>query len=132
MSERGVKCGKCKGYHPNVREVRACYLAAAGQTPSAPAQVAQEALAVPAPTEPGFYTTGAATYRLAPTMEWSKLLSNGRFATGCSAPVAPRRMTVDEVAAQGRIHVRCIVCGITLKNPKSRALGIGPVCRGYV
>lgn len=123
-----IRCGKCSDRHETVAQVKACYAGAAIR----PAQVAQEAPAVPAPTEPGFYSTEAATYRLAPTMEWSKLLSNGRFATGCSAPIAPRRMTADEVAAQGRIHIRCIVCGIKLTNPVSREAGIGPVCRTKV
>ena len=124
-----IRCGKCKERHETSAEVRACYQI---QTPSAPAQVAQERVAEPTPTEPGFYSSGPAVFRLDASGKWSKLMSNGRFAGPARAPYRPWKMTVEDVAAKGRIMVRCIVCGIKLTNPESRALGIGPICRGKV
>jgi hypothetical protein len=127
MSERGIKCGKCKGYHASTAAVRECYRAA-----SAPAQAAQERTAELAPTEPGFYSSGPATFRLDAQGQWFRLNASGRFFPVDRAPYRPWRMSVEDVAAKGRIMVRCIVCGIALKNPESRRLGIGPVCRTKV
>lgn len=42
------------------------------------------------------------------------------------------RMTLDEAKAFGIRYGVCCVCGITLKDATSVALGIGPVCGGRV
>lgn len=45
---------------------------------------------------------------------------------------ASDRMTLEEATEYGAAFANCMVCGRHLKNPKSVALGIGPVCRGGV
>jgi hypothetical protein len=117
MSEREIKCGGCKGHHATVAEVRACCL-------GRPAQEAQAA-----PTEPGFYQAGTKVYRLAQDGSWALLGPDGRFYAGAArAPYRPERMTREEVAAKGRILIRCLVCGRKLTRPESRAAGMGDVC----
>jgi len=148
-----IRCGQCKDHHETVADVRECYASArrpaqeattgrgaAGplwgwnNRQGAPTATLARAYPVrePAPTEPGFYRSGVKVYRLAEDGTWALLMANGRFSGGARAPYRPERMTVDEVAAQGKIHIRCIVCGISLRNPESRAAGIGPVCRTKV
>lgn len=121
-----IRCGHCKGRHETTLEVWACSrvhrgIQAAVENP--PAQVAQEA-----PLEPGLYHAGTKVYRLAEDRSWALLSSSGRWMEGAAAPYRPARMTVEEVAALGRRHVRCIVCGVRLKKAESVAAGIGPVC----
>jgi len=115
-----IRCGHCKATHETISEAREC---GAKHWASRPAQEAPSA-----PTEPGFYKTGAKVYRLTEEGSWALLMSNGRFAGGAAAPIGATRMTVDEVAAQGRILVRCVVCGTRLRKAESKAAGIGPVC----
>jgi hypothetical protein len=130
-----VRCGHCRGTHENLAEARECsrawWAARNGQSaPEAPAPEpavkpeapAQEAL------EPGFYSSGPKVYRLSADGAWSLLASNGRWMEGARAPYRPWRMSVEEVAAKGRILVRCIVCGTRLTKRASREAGIGPVC----
>ncbi len=45
---------------------------------------------------------------------------------------ASDRMTLEEATEYGAAFANCMVCGRHLKNKKSVALGIGPVCRGGV
>ena len=92
-----------------------------------PAQPAQEA-----PLEPGFYRAGPKVYRLQEDRSWVLLLSNGRWSGPCRAPYRPERMGVEEVAAEGRRLVRCIVCGIRLKRRESIERGMGDVCASKV
>jgi hypothetical protein len=129
MSEQGVRCGKCKGRHENVAAVRGCYRVAGAFRP---AQAAQEAPAAPAPLEPGFYSSGPATFRLDAAGQWFRLSAKGRFFPVDRAPYRPWRMSVEDVAAVGRIMVRCVVCGTPLRKKESREAGIGPVCAGKV
>jgi hypothetical protein len=81
-----------------------------------------------APTTPGFYESGPKVYRLDEDGAWALLSASGRWMTGAKAPYRPERMTVEQVAARGRLVIRCIVCGIRLKKKESREAGIGPVC----
>lgn len=122
-----IRCGKCRGRHESAGEVRACYGRAAAPAASAPAQEP-----VAAPLEPGFYRSGPKVFRLQEDRSWALLSASGRWMAGCRAPYRPARMTVEEVAAEGRRVVRCIVCGTRLKKPESIAAGIGPVCAGRV
>lgn len=115
-----IRCGHCRETHESIADVRACSQTAHASRP------AQEAPS--APTEPGFYRSGAKVYRLTEEGSWALLMSNGRFAGGARAPYRPERMTVEEVAAQGRLMIRCIVCGTALRKRESREAGIGPVC----
>lgn len=112
-----IRCGHCKGQHESIAEVRAC------SRPSAPAVVQ---------LEPGFYPAGPKVYRLTAERSWQLLTSSGFWAGRARAPYRPERMTVEEVAAEGRRMVRCIVCGTRLTNPESIERGIGPVCAGKV
>jgi hypothetical protein len=115
-----IRCGHCRERHESVAEVRACGI-------PRPAQKAQEA-----PLEPGFYRSGPKVFRLLEDSSWALLMSNGRFSGPARPPYRPERMTVEEVAAEGRRVVRCIVCGIRLHKPESIERGIGPVCASKV
>jgi hypothetical protein len=81
---------------------------------------------------PGFYRSGPRVFRLLEDGSWALLLDNGHWAGKARAPYRPERMTVEDVAAEGRRVIRCIVCGIRLTKKESREAGIGPICRTKV
>jgi hypothetical protein len=126
-----IRCGHCKGEHETFPEARECSRAwyaaraapASAPEPEAPAQEAQAA-----PLEPGLYESGPKVFRLAEDGSWALLSSTGRWMEAARAPYRPERMSVEAVAALGRRHVRCVVCGTALRKPESKARGIGPVC----
>lgn len=94
-----------------------------------PAQRVQEG-----PPAPGFYRRQGGVYRLTDEGVWALLMSNGLWCSirDMTAPRGMVRMTVEEVAAEGRRVVRCIVCGIKLTKPESIERGMGDICASKV
>jgi hypothetical protein len=92
--------------------------------------------AVVAPhTEPGFYVHDDDVYVViqnkAKTNVYAKRmnLAYGRweYAPGAAARLT-ERLTVEQAAALGHLHGRCVLCGAELSDPESVQRGIGPVC----
>lgn len=89
----------------------------------------------PAVTEPGFYTHDGDVYVVvenkAKTNAYAKRmnLATGRweYAPGVVKRLTDR-LTIEQAAALGHLHGRCVCCGAELSDPESVERGIGPVC----
>jgi hypothetical protein len=90
----------------------------------------------PAPTtEPGFYVHDdnvyVVVYNKAKTNVYAKRmnLATGRWEYAAGAVKGlTERLTVEQAAALGHLHGRCVCCGAELSDPESVTRGIGPVC----
>ena len=106
---------------------------------------AQAKAEVPAPvspvTEAGMYRQDGVVYRVRPSRGSGNLYALRYVPEGSDekarfvyAPGMVRRLsatdrlTLDEAKALGHEFGQCCVCGAELKDPKSVAAGIGPVC----
>lgn len=153
-----MKCGNCKGDHPAVADVRACYEHAGKATVAAPRPSTATADRAPAPEPEKVPDVPAGRYAiLAPDRTGSEVLkffridipTEGRWkgyvfvkeqASDDLYPVRDkdrrnailRKIAEDPRKAMleyGRKIGKCGHCGRTLTDEESRAYGIGPVCR---
>jgi len=128
-----IRCGHCHGHHDTVAMVRSC--GQSGRVATRPAPMAtSEPLAI------GHYSLGGQIYRVAIGQSghpYAEAMTPDGVAWTYAPGVAKRlssadRMTAEDIAAVGRVLVRCIVCGARLSKPESRAAGIGPICKTRV
>jgi hypothetical protein len=127
MSEQGIKCGKCKGYHASVAAVRDCYRA------TRPAQAAPKA----APATEGMYVLDGTIYKVLVAVHGSGRLYAQRLVGtsfhaergAISKLTQAHRMTPEAAAKFGHLYGRCVRCQATLTDDDSIKAGMGPVCR---
>jgi hypothetical protein len=86
---------------------------------------------------PGFYLCNAGAFKVRTSKTTGRLYAmkldtdTGKFEydKGAIFNLRPEtRMTKDQAAAYGRKTGICMICSRTLTDPKSIALGIGPIC----
>ena len=108
-------------------KARIAYLRAKGACAAA-----GERKALPAP---GYYNLDGDVWVVVPnkaeTSVYAKRmnLATGRweYVTG-AAKFLTERLTLEQAAALGHLHGRCVLCGAELSDPESVKRGIGPVC----
>jgi hypothetical protein len=140
-----IKCGKCRGRHETVQQVRECK----GE-PKQPAR--QDTLFVKPRrgpvTEDGMYRLGETVYKVQIAVHGSGKLYAKRlvhqsddtwrfvFESGAIRKLgAADKMTLEEAKAFGKLYEVCCVCGATLTDDSpggSIEQGIGPICAGKV
>jgi len=139
-----IRCGHCGARHESLAEVKMCSLRAS--TPSDGANRVAASLQValrpaPEPARVGVYRLDGKLYGVRKVRGAERLYVMLINEDGTEVYQGTRllgrleraeRLGLDEVATLGRKLVQCMICGTPLTNEKSRELGIGPVCRGYL
>jgi hypothetical protein len=124
-----IRCGHCKDRHESLAQVKACSVRGSAPT------------IAPQPVRVGVYRLGGKLYGVRKVRGATRLYVMMIDADGHETYLGARllgrleraeRLELDEVTSLGRKLVQCMICGTPLENPKSRELGIGPICRGYL
>lgn len=131
-----IRCGKCKGRHGSVNDVRVCYRA---ETPSDGANRMADTIVKNLTAEPaaeGVYRVhGKRIFRVVSNRtsghRVAEELIGGKFVYAKGWVYRLRdseRMSLEDAKKYGRETGTCVRCGITLTNPASVEAGIGPIC----
>lgn len=155
-TDRGIRCAHCKDYHASIDEVKTCakieqalkvFDHVEKVPPARPAHITLRQIAkreaVPAGRYAIYEQAVLKFYRVSKPTEgrWSGRIFVERQLGDDLIPLkthATKNAVLDQIAQNpqeamlryGREIGTCGHCGRTLTNEDSRALGIGPVCRG--
>ena len=150
-----IKCGKCKGYHDSVTEVKWCHNVVVPQSAQQAfglepkpvyAPLAEKVVSTKEPVTEGFYKLEDDIIKVVESRQgrlYGKKLelfydeeshtkpTKGvwEYVPGIMGKLtAEMKLSQDEAAEFGQLYGVCAICGTVLTNEESIERGIGPVC----